>query len=321
MDPTEELLRKLAHRLWESRGCKLGEPERDWYEAQSLVGAIEDARSKSPPAFYHCFSRGADERRSLATLRLILDVGILLTPEHLQPHGLPGVTQCRLSLAFIQAHELCAHAKKFGPFALEMAPFEDMVGRFGASPVWYIQSFIKEDGGEDLFRHGADLLKGLHHLQDWIHSKQSDPTRHEPHRVSRLYMRLLYPTHYRDSTNIEDIYYLQREWRVVRRDTALDELTALTDEEKRKLLAHDKRFFEGAVPVWSEETGRMVNVRRVDATSKMRASFRELVRSILVPRDMVAEVRALSPGVPVLDMERFEFGFPRSQRLPLAWSP
>lgn len=311
MSEREQLVRELAHHLWKSRGAECGTPERDWYEAESMLGRFTHAQARTPARFYHCFTRATDLAVSLATLKLMLEVGVLLTPERLEFAAGPKVTQSRLSLAFIRPDELFRHSKKFGPFALEMAPYEILVGKFGTAPVWYVQSYFKQEAEKDIFPHGTDLVRGLEKLQTWIHSKQDDNTRHEPHRITRLAMRLVYPTQYKDSTLTEDIYYLQREWRIIRRDLG-NEIVRLTTEEREKVVAHNPDFFTNknkTMPVWSDDHGKMVDVQRIDATYKIAAPFPELVNRLLVPTAMIEHVEALNPGVPVESIERFEFGF------------
>ncbi|MGH7272449.1 MAG: hypothetical protein ACREJ3_18630 [Polyangiaceae bacterium] len=243
----------------------------------------------------------------------MLEVGVLLTPERLEFAAGPKVTQSRVSLAFIRPDELFRHSTKFGPFALEMAPYEELVGKFGAAPVWYVESYFKQGSETDLFPHGTDLVLGLQALQKWIqdHEERNDDTRHEPHRITRLAMRLLYPTQRKDSTAAEDLYYLQREWRIIRRDKG-EKIVSLTEDQKKKVSAHAPDFFTNqteTMPVWSDDAKGIVTVQRIEATYRIDAPFPELVRRLLVPTAMIDRVNALGPRVPVESIERFEFGF------------
>jgi len=316
----DDLVRQLAHQIWQTRGCPHGSDQQDWFAALAIVNALTDARSNAPAEFFHCFTRPnerktADEnlRDAFDTLKLMLDMGILLTPEQLSFNKQGPVTQSRLSLAFIHPHELFLHSKKFGPFALRMQPYEAMVGVFGASPVWYIPSVLKEGFDSDLFEHGTELFAGLARLQHWLEEMEHDPARseqrHEPHRTSRLVARLLYPTHYEPSTKIRDIYYMQREWRIIRRESDLDKLANLNEGEKSNLMKHNARFFGGKVTVWSESDKARVDQPRIDATWKLNAKFSEVVSEILVPNIMVDAVRALNPGVPVGRSDQYCYGF------------
>lgn len=167
MNTFDDLVRQLAHCLWKSRGCPSGSDQHDWFAALSIVNGILSAQSETPSVFFHCFTRSRSIDDAFDTLRLMLDIGILLTPEQLTFYPSPNVAQSRLSLAFIPPHELFRHSLRFGPFALKMAPYTTLVGNFGASPVWYIPSFIKKDTGVNMFQHGAEVVEGLAKTQQF----------------------------------------------------------------------------------------------------------------------------------------------------------
>ncbi|WP_437953523.1 DUF2934 domain-containing protein [Sorangium sp. So ce296] len=314
MSTFDDLVRQVAHSLWQSRGCPIGSDQDDWFTALSIVNGIVNARSEGPSAFFHCFTRSRNIDDAFETLRMMLDIGILLTPEQLTFYPSPRVTQSRLSMAFIPSHELYRHSLRFGPFALKMASYATLAGDFGASPVWYIPSFIKKDTGANMFEHGAEVAEGLAKTQQWIHDMRNDPLRaderHEPHRIMRLCLRLIYPTHYKDSTDIRDLYFLQREWRIIRRDSQLNRCIELNHAERNRLLKHNPSFFGADVSVWSESAGAMVAKPRVDATFKLDVSFADVVSEIIVPGSVTRRVKdELKPPVPIVEAERYEYGY------------
>ena len=44
----EEIIAKLAHQLWEERGCPEGSPEKDWYRAEEMLREGSRIPSKRP---------------------------------------------------------------------------------------------------------------------------------------------------------------------------------------------------------------------------------------------------------------------------------
>ena len=310
----DTLVQELAYGLWERRGRPHGTDQKDWFDALALANAITNARSSTPPAFFHCFTRSQDPDDAFGTLRLMLNVGILLTPEQLKFRARPYVTQTRLSLAFIPPHEVAHHARAFGHFALRLRCFREVVGKLGAFPVWYVPYATKEDNTPSVSEHGAKLLEWMAKLQRWIHDMRNDPAReaqrHEPHRTTRACLRLLYPTHYEHTMELNKLHFLQREWRIVRWDDSdLDRFAELTDAERNEVLQHNRKFFSADVEVWSDEKNDMAKVRRVDSTYKLKAAFSDVVAEVLVPDSMIAKVKALNPGGPVSSINQHQFGF------------
>jgi hypothetical protein len=142
---------------------------------------------------------------------------------------------------------------------------------------------------------------------------RNDPNRadqrHEPHRITRLLLRLLYPTHYKDSTDVRSLYFLQREWRIIRRDSELDQFKGLTNDDRTYLRDRNESFFGANINVWSEDAGAIVAQPRINATYKLSAPFVDIVSEIIVPTVALARVQKLNPGVRVTHSEQYEYGF------------
>jgi hypothetical protein len=310
MSSSKSATEHLAYRLWESRGRPIGDAERDWFEAQRLVHDVAVEYAHSTPEFYHCFTRKGGSEEALRTLRLMLDIGILLTPERIEFGDERCFTQVRLSLGLLRDHELCSHADKFGCFALRLAPYLDVAAKLGAMPVWYFHQFFRKLGHGDGFRHGAELIRLLREAQRWIHSKQNDNERHESFAFTQAAARLMYPTQFTD-TAIEETYFLQREWRVIRwGNTSLGRVTELSDSDREKLLSHNPELFsKRKFPVWSDEKHQMTEVTMIETTYKLSLPLQDVVKEILVPPSLVMDVNAMNPGVPVRSWHEFRYGW------------
>jgi hypothetical protein len=141
--------------------------------------------------FYHNFPRARPNescddtiRKGLTILRSINEIGIVLAPEIVRWEtpvsiGSPSpilVPQTRISFTELSEAELPAHAKTFGPFALEFE-IEDL-RREGALPVIYMP---QPRGPEDILALlGAILVSHLGHVKytvEQLHqlSQLSDP--------------------------------------------------------------------------------------------------------------------------------------------------
>lgn len=63
----------------------------------SIVNGVISTQSETPSAFFHCFTRSRSVNDAFETLRLMLDIRILLTPEQLTFYPSPTVTQSPMS--------------------------------------------------------------------------------------------------------------------------------------------------------------------------------------------------------------------------------
>lgn len=103
---------------------------------------IRKAECKHPVmasiGFYHCFPRVLPDRTpeqikelGLATLSMVLEHGLLLTPEE-QVVGDVTLRQSRICFTALQPLELWRHSRQFGHFAIEYS-MEDFLS-LGAFP-------------------------------------------------------------------------------------------------------------------------------------------------------------------------------------------
>jgi hypothetical protein len=322
----DDVVRRLAHQLWEGRDRPDGSDQHDWFTAQSHLNRAVDAQSTEPCEFFHCFTRSKRHEEAFATLQLMLDIGLLLTPEPLEFFGDIKVTQARLSLAFIRRQEVFRHSQEFGPFVLRMASYDVLVAKYGAAPVWYLPSYAKENDAV-IFQHGRILISGLACVQHWLEEMEHDAARadqrHYPHYITRLITRLLYPTHYRSAKGLAETHFHQREWRVIRYESGSvstflptnvdDNIAPLTPSEQARVLSHAPGFFgKQDLKVWSEAAHQRVQDTRINNTWKLKGRFDELVREILVPPSWVERVRqatrAAGAAVLVSSSEQYEYG-------------
>ena len=45
LDPDHDTVGKLAHELWQKRGCPVGSPQEDWFEAERALAGPKESQS------------------------------------------------------------------------------------------------------------------------------------------------------------------------------------------------------------------------------------------------------------------------------------
>jgi hypothetical protein len=43
LDPDNDTVGKLAHELWQKRGCPVGSPQQDWFQAERALGGRKES--------------------------------------------------------------------------------------------------------------------------------------------------------------------------------------------------------------------------------------------------------------------------------------
>jgi hypothetical protein len=273
--------------------------------------------------FYHCFPRRPGQTpletrdQGLATLRLMLELGLLLVPERQSIKGIE-LTQGRMCFTALHPRELWNHSLQFGSFAIEFSA-EGFLS-LGGLPAIYLPE--RDTGEYDLSDAGARFIHGLGYVREVLLALKDSKSPDVLNPVQAVLknrtdlanlawvpviaQNLFYPVDSAKHVKVGKLgYYSQREWKIIDNFPRVDaqgkvvwDFTQPTPDQQKKLIVANK-WFEGEFKP---------GVRRIELcrlfTAMGDVKVIDKVRRIIVPSEHALLARELvGDRIPVATLE------------------